>query len=315
MKSNQMPAIQLSALSKQFGDVSAVDQLSLEVPSGTLFGFLGPNGAGKTTTIRMLLGLISPCSGTGKVMGYDIRTEADQIRARTGALLEHTVIYERMSAIDNLEFYGRIFRIPPADRLQRIKGLLQEMGLWDRRHDLAGSWSRGMKQRLALARVLLHKPKLVFLDEPTAGLDIVSAAKIREKLSRLVEKDQLTVFLTTHNMAEVEQICSQVSLIKEGKLIAQGSPDQLRSMRDSHRFLIKGKGLSDAIVSRLSHRPEIQFVQRINHGLELDIRDREKKSDLVTWLVGEGVHIEEIRQDQEKLEDVFITLLEEKNDH
>jgi ABC-2 type transport system ATP-binding protein len=310
-----MPAIQLSALSKQFGDVSAVDQLSLEVPSGTLFGFLGPNGAGKTTTIRMLLGLISPCSGTGKVMGYDIRTEADQIRARTGALLEHTVIYERMSAIDNLEFYGRIFRIPPADRLQRIKGLLQEMGLWDRRHDLAGSWSRGMKQRLALARVLLHKPKLVFLDEPTAGLDIVSAAKIREKLSRLVEKDQLTVFLTTHNMAEVEQICSQVSLIKEGKLIAQGSPDQLRSMRDSHRFLIKGKGLSDAIVSRLSHRPEIQFVQRINHGLELDIRDREKKSDLVTWLVGEGVHIEEIRQDQEKLEDVFITLLEEKNDH
>lgn len=313
MNTNQTPAIRLSALSKLFGELSAVDNLSLEVKSGTLFGFLGPNGAGKTTTIRMLLGLLTPSSGSGLVLGFDTRTESQLIRAQTGALLEHTGIYEQMSAEDNLDFYGRIYRIPPQDRKTRIQELLEEMGLWERRKDLAGSWSRGMKQRLALARVLLHKPKLVFLDEPTAGLDVVSAAQIRSKLQRLVEKENITIFLTSHNMAEVDQLCSRVALIKGGKLIAQGSPDNLKSIKNSQRLLIKGQGFSDAIISRLSIRPEIRVVQRNTHGLELDILEGNNRSDLVSWLVGEGIQIEEIRQDQKSLEDVFITLMEEEN--
>jgi ABC-2 type transport system ATP-binding protein len=313
MNTNQTPAIRLSALSKLFGELSAVDNLSLEVKSGTLFGFLGPNGAGKTTTIRMLLGLLTPSSGSGLVLGFDTRTESQLIRAQTGALLEHTGIYEQMSAEDNLDFYGRIYRIPPQDRRTRIQELLEEMGLWERRKDLAGSWSRGMKQRLALARVLLHKPKLVFLDEPTAGLDVVSAAQIRSKLQRLVEKENITIFLTSHNMAEVDQLCSRVALIKGGKLIAQGSPDDLKSIKNSQRLLIKGQGFSDAIISRLSIRPEIRVVQRNTHGLELDILEGNNRSDLVSWLVGEGIQIEEIRQDQKSLEDVFITLMEEEN--
>jgi ABC-2 type transport system ATP-binding protein len=313
MNTNQTPAIRLSALSKLFGELSAVDNLSLEVKSGTLFGFLGPNGAGKTTTIRMLLGLLTPSSGSGLVLGFDTRTESQLIRAQTGALLEHTGIYEQMSAEDNLDFYGRIYRIPPQDRKTRIQELLEEMGLWERRKDLAGSWSRGMKQRLALARVLLHKPKLVFLDEPTAGLDVVSAAQIRSKLQRLVEKENITIFLTSHNMAEVDQLCSRVALIKGGKLIAQGSPDDLKSIKNSQRLLIKGQGFSDAIISRLSIRPEIRVVQRNTHGLELDILEGNNRSDLVSWLVGEGIQIEEIRQDQKSLEDVFITLMEEEN--
>ena len=313
MKSNQMPAIRLSALNKQFGTVSAVDHLSLEVQSGTLYGFLGPNGAGKTTTIRMLLGLLTPSSGSGQVLGFDIQTESHLIRAQTGALLEHTGIYEQMSAEDNLEFYGRVYHLPPPERKKRIQELLEDMDLWERRKDLAGSWSRGMKQRLALARVLLHKPHLVFLDEPTAGLDVISAAQIRGKLQRLVEKENTTVFLTSHNMAEVEQLCSQVCLIKDGKLIAQGSPDELKSIKNSQRLLIKGEGFSDGIISRLSMRPEIRVVQRNTHNLELDILAGNNKSDLVSWLVGEGVQIEEIRQDQKSLEDAFITLMEEEN--
>ncbi len=312
MKTSKYPDIQLSALSRSFGTLKAVDNLSMEIQSGTLFGFLGPNGAGKTTTIRLLLGLLTPSSGSGRVLGFDIRTEANLIRAQIGALLEHTGIYEEMSAEDNLDFYGRIYHIPPQDRKKRIRELLDEMGLWDRRKDLAGSWSRGMKQRLALARVLLHKPKLVFLDEPTAGLDVVSSAQIRRKLQRLVEREDTTIFLTSHNMAEVEQLCSQVALIKDGKLIAQGSPDELKSIKNNQRLLIRGKGFSEAILSQLSNRPEIRDVQRNTHGLELDILSRNDITNLVSWLVEEGVRIEEIRQDQNSLEDVFINLMEEE---
>jgi ABC-2 type transport system ATP-binding protein len=244
-------------------------------------------------------------------MGFDTRTEADLIRAQTGALLEHTGVYENLSAEDNLEFYGRIYHLPPRHRKIRIQELLEEMDLWERRKDLAGSWSRGMKQRLALARVLLHRPKLVFLDEPTTGLDVVSAAEIRSKLLSLVEKEMITVFLTTHNMSEVEQLCSQVALIKKGKLIAQGSPDELKSRKNSQRVLIEGEGFSESLISRLSERPEIRFVQNTTHRLELDLLDKAEKSNLVSWLVGEGVRIEEIRQDHISLEDVFITLMEE----
>ncbi len=307
------PAILVSTLTKRFGSLTAVDALSLEIQPGTLFGFLGPNGAGKTTTIRMLLGLLTPSSGSGKIMGFDINSESNLIREQTGALLENTGIYEQMSAQDNLEFYGRIYQIPPQERKKRMRELLEEMDLWERRHDLAGSWSQGMKQRLALARVLLHKPKLVFLDEPTAGLDVVSAAQIRDKLKRLVEKEKVTVFLTTHNMVEAEQLCSQVSLIKEGKLIAQGSPDELRSMRDSHHLRIVGRGFSEAIISQLSNRSDIRSVRRYNHSLELDTLNNNNNSELVTWLVGKGIQIEEIRQDQQSLEDVFLTMMEEEN--
>lgn len=312
-KSSPTPAVQLGGLTRRFGPLTAVDSLSLEVQPGTIFGFLGPNGAGKTTTIGMMLGLLTPTSGSGKVLGFDIQTEGNQIRARTGALLEHSGIYERLSAEDNLDFYGQIYRIPAKDRNQRIQELLIDMGLWERRKDLAGSWSRGMKQRLALARVLLHKPALVFLDEPTAGLDVVSAAQIRRNLQTLVEKEKITVFLTSHNMAEVEQICSQVCLIKEGKKVAQGSPEELKSLRDHQRLLIKGQGFTDTVLSRLSLRPDVQSVRRTSRGLELLLQQNGKEPNLVNWLVGEGVQIEEIRQDQRSLEEVFITLMEENH--
>jgi ABC-2 type transport system ATP-binding protein len=313
MNNSPINAIQINALTKEFESFKAIDNLSLEVSSGTIFGFLGPNGAGKTTTIRLLLGMLTPSSGNGQVLGFDIQAEADQIRAQTGAMLEHTGIYERLSAVDNLEFYGRINRMPSEIRKNRIRELLLEVDLWERKDDLAGCFSRGMKQRLALARVLLPQPKLIFLDEPTAGLDVVSAAKIRKKLENLVEKEKLTVFLTSHNMSEVEQICSQVCLIKEGKLITQGSPDELRSMRDTQHLLIEGKGFTDSILTRLNQRSDTRFMQRNPRGLELDILDNGKKSDLVAWLVKEGVQIDEIRQENHSLEDVFITLMEEEN--
>jgi len=310
-KNPQSLAIQTSALSRTFGSLIAVDHLSLKVNPGTIFGFLGPNGAGKTTTIRLLLGLLTPTSGQGKVLGFDTRTQADQIRAHTGALLENSGIYERLSAEHNLEFYGRIYQMSPSEREERIKDLLVQMDLWERQKELAGNWSRGMKQRLALARALFHKPRLVFLDEPTAGLDVVSASEIRKYLQILVEQENITVFLTTHNMAEVEEICSQVAVIKNGRLIAQGSPRELRSRKNGHRIVIEGSGFSEKLFSIIHERPELQVVKQASDQLVLEPIGQTDGSDLISWLVQNGVRINEVRHERESLEDVFINLIEE----
>ncbi len=173
------PIIRTEHLSRFFSTVKAVDDLSLEVPAGIVFGFLGPNGAGKTTTIHLLLGLLEPTQGQASVLGFDTRTQADEIRTRIGALLEFAGLYERMTAEDNLDFYGRIYHMPAAERRARIKELLTHLDLWDRRTDQVGKWSRGMKQKLAVARALLHHPPLIFLDEPTAGFDPIAAASAR----------------------------------------------------------------------------------------------------------------------------------------
>ncbi len=178
-------AINTENLCRNFGKVQAVDNLCLQVPRGVVFGFLGANGSGKTTTIRLLLGLLEPTSGRAQVLGYDTKNQANSIRRRTGALLEHPGLYERLSAADNLEFYGRAWRLPTAKRRSRIKELLNNLGLWERRNESVGTWSRGMKQRLAVARAMLHNPPLIFLDEPTAGLDPVAAAALREQLQTM----------------------------------------------------------------------------------------------------------------------------------
>ncbi len=217
------PMIHIEHLSRSFGTVKALDDLSLEVPAGIVFGFLGPNGAGKTTTIHLLLGLLEPTQGQARVLGFDTRTQAEAIRAHSGALLEFAGLYERMNAQDNLDLYGRIYQMPAPARQARIKELLTHLDLWERR------WSRGMKQKLAVARALLHHPSLVFLDEPTAGFDPIAAASLRDDLASLVAREGVTVFLNTHNLTEAEKLCAQVGVIRQGKLVTVGAPDALRA--------------------------------------------------------------------------------------
>lgn len=223
------PVIRIEHLSRSFGAVTALDDLSLEVPAGIVFGFLGPNGAGKTTTIHLLLGLLAPTQGQAQVLGFDTRTQADAIRARSGTLLEFPGLYERMSAEENLDLFGRISRMSAPARQARIKELLTHLDLWERRRDLVGTWSRGMKQQLAVARALLPHPPLVFLDEPTAGFDPIAAAALRKDLASLVAHAGVTVFLTTHHLAEVEKLCAQVAVIRQGHLLAVGAPEELRA--------------------------------------------------------------------------------------
>jgi len=305
-------AIQTQSLTRDFKTVRAVDDLTLDVPAGKVFGSLGPTGSGKTTTIRLLLGLLEPTQGQAKVLGFDTRSEAARIRAQCGALLEHNGLYERLSAETNLEFYGRIWHIPSTERKNRIQELLTHLDLWERRKEITGNWSRGMKQKLAFARTLLHKPALVFLDEPTAGLDPLAAASLREDLSAMAKREGVTIFLTTHNLAEAEKLCDQVGVIRQGKLVAVGSPETLRGQGSIPRVRITGRNFSDRLLASLRSRSEVKDV-----GLDAGILTVELKQDgsltpLVNLMVQEGAEIEEVNRMKASLEDVFLTLMEEE---
>jgi ABC-2 type transport system ATP-binding protein len=303
--------IRTEGLTRDFETTRAVDGLSIEVPSGAVFGFLGPNGSGKTTTIRMLLGLLGPTSGTATVLGFDAAREASEIRLRSGCLLEYSGIYERLSAEDNLELFGRIWRIPHAERRARIQEVLQSFGLWERRAEAAGAWSRGMKQKLAIARALLHRPALIFLDEPTAGLDPIAAAALRDDLSALARREGVTVFLTTHNLTEAEKLCSRVAVIRRGRLLAEGTPGELRRRKAGRRAEITGRGFDERVAAIMRERPEIRSAIINDGGLLVELQENASISPLVPVLIGAGVEIEEIRREKASLEDVFMTLMEE----
>ncbi len=307
-----MNVIHTENLQKYFDAVRAVDGISIDVPKGIIFGFLGPNGAGKTTTIRLLLGLLEPTSGRAEVLGLDTRTQADEIRRRSGALLEHTGLYERLSAEDNLDFFGRVWHIPAAQRAQRIQELLTTFGLWERRKDVVANWSRGMRQKLGVARTLMHRPELVFLDEPTAGLDPLASAALREDLSELAQRQGVTVFLTTHNLAEAEKLCQLVAVIREGKLLMIGSPDELRLRRGGHRMEVVGRGFNENVLSMLRQRPEVAGLEIQDHHIVIDLKGDPDTSDLVRSLVQAGVQVDEVRKGAASLEEVFIESMEEK---
>lgn len=307
------PIIHTEHLSRYFGTVKAVDDLSLEVPEGIVFGFLGPNGAGKTTTIHLLLGLLEPTQGVARVMDYDSRSQAGDIRAHSGALLEFAGLYERMSAEDNLDLYGRIYHMPASDRRARIKELLTHLDLWERRKELVSKWSRGMKQKLAVARALFHHPPLIFLDEPTAGFDPIAAAALRNDLASLVGREGVTVFLNTHNLNEAEKLCAQVGVIRQGKLLTVGNPDALRMKTGGPQAEIVGHGFNEQTLSLLRKRPEVARAELQNSHILIELREESEIGPLVSLIVQSGGEVEEIRRGKASLEDVFLTLMEEEN--
>jgi ABC-2 type transport system ATP-binding protein len=307
-------AIKTTKLSKDFSSINALDNLSIEVPSGSVFGFLGPNGAGKTTTIRLLLGLLEPSQGSASVLGFDSVRQADQIRLRSGALLEHSGLYERLSAQDNLEFYGRVWRIPAAERQARIHELLTNLDLWERRGEPVVTWSRGMKQKLAMARALFHRPNLLFLDEPTAGLDPASAAKLRDDLEKLAKIEGVTVFLNTHNLAEAERLCQQIGIIRNGRLVALGSPKQLRAQAGNPQLEVSGQGITGEVIRMLQDRPEVVSLNHRNNHVTILLRESVETHPLVSLLVHAGVQVEEVIKSQSSLEEVFLSLVNEEKE-
>ncbi|HET6681247.1 MAG TPA: ABC transporter ATP-binding protein [Gemmatimonadaceae bacterium] len=309
------PALRCTDLVRDFGKVRALDGLSLEVPRGIVFGFLGPNGAGKTTAIRTFLGLLAPSSGRADVLGFDVTRDAESIRERCGALLEHPGLYERLSAEENLEFHGRAWRLDRPTRRARIRELLDRAGLWDRRHEPVGHWSRGMKQKLAVSRAILHDPELVFLDEPTSGLDPVSTAALRDDLAALATRDGVTVFLTTHNLAEAERLCAQVGVVRRGRLVAVGAPAELRANVDGARVTVSGHGMDEALVQELRDRRLVASAELGPTGmLRARLPDDASAAALVAFLVERGVAVEEVRRERATFEETFLELIHDRHE-
>lgn len=301
-------AIQTDQLTREYATVRALDRLSLEIPAGSIFGFLGSNGAGKTTTIHLLLGLVRPTGGRAEVLGRDVATGIDEIRQRTGALLDKAGLYDRLSVQDNLEFYGRIWHMRRRERRARSDELLRQFGLWDRRKDPAATLSFGMRRKLAVARALFHRPDLVFLDEPTAGLDPISADSLRRSLVDLVAMEGVTVFLTTHNVPEAGKICDQVGIIRAGKLLASGSPDELRAASGSNQITVRGSGFSEQAFTLLSVHPDVVGAEAGRGLLHVSLTPGASAAPIVSLLAGCGVKIEEVLRES-TFEEAFLSVL------
>ncbi|MCA6214340.1 ABC transporter ATP-binding protein [Thermococcus bergensis] len=289
--------------------VDAVKGISFKVKKGELFGLLGPNGAGKTTTIKMLTTLLEPTEGEAKILGYDIRKDAREIRKRINLVAEgERTLYWRLSAYENLKYFARIYYVPKREEKERIEELLRLVGLWERKDDLVMNYSRGMKQRLAIAKALINDPEVLFLDEPTLGLDVQSSIFVREFIRKLVDEKGKTVLLTTHYMVEAEQLCDRIAIIDHGKIIALDTPDGLKKLvkdEDVVEIRLKWEGTFDslpwrmAVVDEDSERGIITLRGQV---------DEEELPKLVEWLVKKGAKIISVEQKEPTLEDVFIKL-------
>src|SRR6266478_388423 len=221
--------IRAQGLVKKFGDLVAVNDVSIDVRAGEIFGFLGPNGAGKTTTIKMLTTLLRPTSGSVSLDGLDPVTHQTAARKQFGIVFQDPSVDDELTAYENMDFHGVLYSVPRKLRQERIETLLKLFELWDRRKDQVKQFSGGMRRRLEIARSLLHTPKIIFLDEPTLGLDPQTRNQLWNHIQKLNNEEQVTVFLTTHYMEEAERVAHRIAIIDHGKIIAQGTPDELKA--------------------------------------------------------------------------------------
>jgi ABC-2 type transport system ATP-binding protein len=296
-------------LTKKFGNLTAVEDLTFHVDEGEIFGFLGPNGAGKTTTVRMLCCLISKTSGTARIGNYEVGNRADQqkIRRMVGLLTENVGLYEELSAYDNLDFYGRFYRMDEQKRKEQIEYLLKMLGLWERRNEAAGTFSKGMKQKLAVARALIHDPQVLFLDEPTANLDPEAAKTVRDFILEL-KKEKRTIFLNTHLLDEAEKICDRVAILNT-RLIAIGTPQELRRSLSGRKIRVQLMRVDNVIVEAIK-KIGFQVSEITNNSLVIDVNDPEKENQAILKAIeAAGGHVQFITETGSTLEDVYLKLV------
>ncbi len=260
--------IDTTNLTRTFGNLTAVDNVSLHVEKGEVFGFLGPNGAGKTTTIRMLACLLSPTNGTATVAGYDIRRDPLQVRQSVGILTENPSLYERLTAYENMNFFAEAYGINNADeRHNRIQELLEFFNLWERRNDKVATFSKGMKQKLAIVRATVHRPPVLFLDEPTAGLDPESAKEIRDLMAQLSQREKCTILLSTHHLEDAEKLCRRVMIMNKGRCLLIGTPDGLREKISSKPVIQVGLvQVTSRIVEAVKANSKVKEVEIEQQG-------------------------------------------------
>ena len=304
--------ISTKGLTCKFGDITAVDNLDLDVYSGEILGFLGHNGAGKTTTVRLLNGVITPTHGVMRVLDLDPTKQGAQLRQHTGVLTETPSVDERLTGYENLEIFGRLYNVPEGSLQPRIDELLDLFQLTDRANDRVSEYSKGMKQKLALARALIHNPQLLFLDEPTSGLDPVITRQVHTLIRDLSQTGLHTVFLCTHNLQEAQRLCDRVAVLEKGKMVALGSPEKLR--RDLWTGLrleieTKSESVNAAISALQSLFTAKEIVQKEEPGLiSVSLSHKDQIPTIISHLVANDVPIYRITPEEPTLEDVYFAL-------
>ena len=298
-------------LTKKFGSLMAVDSVTFHVAEGEVFGFLGPNGAGKTTTVRMLCCLISKTSGAARIAEYDVGTEADSLKIRRiiGLVPDNVGLYEELSAYKNLDFYGKLYDCTETQRKENIQRFLTMLGLWEKRDVAAGSFSKGMKQKLAIARALIHDPKILFMDEPTANLDPESAKAVREFILEM-KKEKRTVFLNTHNLDEAQRICDKIAILNT-KLMAIGTPQELERTVSERKTVIQLDQVNDTILTALQKLP-LGDVAVDGNTLTIAVTNPEKENVTISDAIFRaGGHIQTVTVVGSTLEDAYLKLVRE----
>ena len=302
--------IKAENLTKKFDEVLAVDRLSLEIAEGEVFGFLGPNGAGKTTTVRMLTSLIAPSNGQATVMGYQVGRKDQEIRRNVGVLTETPGMYDRLSAWRNLTIYAQLYEVEQVDK--QVEKYLKMLGLWERRHDAAGTFSKGMRQKLAIARALLHEPRVLFLDEPTAGLDPEAAKLVRDFIAELKSEGR-TIFLCTHNLDEADRLCDRIAVFKTHLRVVD-SPAGLRKELYGRQVVFHLAEPAEPYSSLIQKFPFIKRIQALDNKLVLALDDPEKQNpELIRELIQIGANIQFVGELRHSLEDIYLQLVNKES--
>jgi len=298
-------------LTKKFGDLTAVDGVTISVEEGEVFGFLGPNGAGKTTTVRMLCCLISKTSGEARIGDYDVGKESDSLKIRKliGLVPDNVGLYDNLTAYDNLDFYGKLYDCPESQRKENIERFLKMLGLWERKDAAAGTFSKGMKQKLAIARSLIHDPRILFMDEPTANLDPESSKTVRDFILDL-KKEKKTIFLNTHNLDEAQRICDKIGILNT-KLMAVGTPADLERSVRGKSTVVQLEQVNDAIVTALKNLTQ-GSVTADGSRLTIEVVDPEKENPvIVEAIVRAGGRVQSVTVVGSSLEDAYLKLVRE----
>jgi len=299
-------AIKTNGLSKQYGNILAVDQVDLEVFRGEIFAFLGPNGAGKTTTVRMLTSLTKPSSGTASIFGLDCVRESLAVKQKIGVVAEVSNLYNEMSAWENLMFIGQLYGVDKITRNERAKQLLEAFQLYDRRNERVIGYSKGMKRRIRIAAALIHRPEVLFLDEPTSGLDVQSSRLIRS-LVRELNKGGMTIFLTTHYIDEADQLSNRVAIIKQGKIVLEGSPEKLKSSLQEEQIVEVAFNRNISDLKESLFQPFVREVAKQGDKYHIHTTKASAVIEIIVkFAQANGLEIISLNTSKPSLEDVFV---------